>query len=84
LKHPHDTHSLFNRNTQKNLPSYGLKKGNVATIVEHIENATEDGYILEFFDAEGNTVSVVPVLASDIATPYPHAIVNYRRIKKTA
>jgi hypothetical protein len=66
----------------RNLPQYGFKKGDVATIVEYIENSPENGYILEFFDANGDTLSVVPVLETDITKPYPKAIINYRRLTK--
>ena len=52
----------------------------MATVVEYIEKPNEDGYILELFDAEGNTLAVVPVLATDISKPYPKAVVNYRRL----
>jgi Glu-tRNA(Gln) amidotransferase subunit E-like FAD-binding protein len=68
----------------RNLPEYGFRKGDVATIVEHIEKPNEDGYILEFFDANGDTLAVVPVVASVISKPYPNAIVNYRRLAKSA
>ena len=50
-------------------------KGDVATVVEFIEPS---GYILEVFDNQGDTLDVIPVLASDIAHPKPHAVVNYR------
>lgn len=68
----------------RNLSEFGFKKGDVATVVDFIENKTQNGYILEFFDADGDTLAVVPVLASDITKPYPKAVVNYRRLAKTA
>ena len=68
----------------RNLPKFGFRKGDVATVVECIERPDEDGYILELFDAEGDTLAVVPVLASDISKPYPKAVVNYRRMAKSA
>lgn len=59
----------------KDFPEYQFMKGDVATVVEFIEPS---GYILEVFDNQGNTLDVIPVLASDIALPKPHAVVNYR------
>ncbi len=46
----------------------GLKKGDVATIVEHHPvSEGEDGYTLEVFNALGNTIAVVTVSESAIA-----------------
>jgi Domain of unknown function (DUF4926) len=59
----------------KDFPQYQFMKGDVATVVEFIEPS---GYILEVFDNQGDTLDVIPVLASDIALPKPHAVVNYR------
>ncbi|MCU0470643.1 MAG: DUF4926 domain-containing protein [Arcicella sp.] len=59
----------------KNFPQSGFLIGDVATIVDFIE---PDGYILEIFDSQGNTLNVLPVLESDISLPKPHAVVNYR------
>lgn len=68
----------------RNLSEYSFKKGDVATVVDYIKNERQEGYILEFFDADGDTLAVVPVLSSDIEKPYPKAVVNYRRLAKTA
>ena len=47
------------------LPADGLCRGDVATVVEHLPTgAGEDGYILEVFNAVGETVKVIPVPAS--------------------
>ena len=54
----------------RNLPKFGFRKGDVATIVEYIEKPDEDGYILELFDADSDTLAVVPVRASDISNQY--------------
>ncbi len=68
----------------RNLPEFGFKKGDVATVVECVEHDSQNGYILEIFDADGETLAVLPVLSSDIAKPYPKAVVNYRHLAKTA
>lgn len=52
---------------RKNIPEYRLKKGDVATIVEHHPSeSSEDGYTLEVFNAVGETIAVVTVPESDI------------------
>ncbi len=47
------------------LPGEGLRRGDVATVVEHLPTAAgEDGYVLEVFNAVGETVKVIIVPAS--------------------
>jgi hypothetical protein len=45
------------------LPEHGLRRGDVATLVEHHPGrpGQEDGYSLEVFNAVGGTVAVVTV-----------------------
>jgi hypothetical protein len=46
----------------QDIPEKGLKKGDVATIVEHHElPGRQDGYSLEIFNAVGDTIAVVTV-----------------------
>ncbi|MCK8603176.1 DUF4926 domain-containing protein [Desulfoferrobacter suflitae] len=49
----------------RDLPDKRLKKGDVATIVDHhsVPDA-EDGYSLEVFNALGNTIAVLTVAES--------------------
>ena len=51
----------------KDISEKGLKKGHVATIVEHhpVSNG-EDGYTLEVFNALGDTIAVITVSESAI------------------
>ena len=42
------------------MPERGIKKGDVATVIDHLDKP-EPGYILEVFDALGDTVDVVSV-----------------------
>jgi len=52
---------------RKDIPEFRLKKGDVATIVEHHPlKSAEDGYSLEVFNAVGETIAVVTVSESDI------------------
>ena len=53
----------------RDIPEKKLKKGDVATIVEHHPlNTSEDGYSLEVFNALGDTIAVVTVPESQIST----------------
>lgn len=52
----------------EDVTEYGLKKGDVATIVEHHPvRDGEDGYSLEVFNALGDTIAVITVAESTIA-----------------
>ncbi len=49
------------------IPEKGLKKGDVATVVEHHPvPGGEDGYSLEIFNALGDTIAVVTVPESSL------------------
>ena len=51
----------------KDIPKRGLKKGDVATLVEHHPvSEGEDGYSLELFNAVGDTIAVITVSESSI------------------
>ena len=52
----------------EDLPSRGLRRGDVATIVEHHTGrpGQEPGYTLEVFNAVGESVDVVTVRESQI------------------
>jgi hypothetical protein len=51
----------------KHIPKRGLKKGDVATIVEHHPVSDgEDGYSLELFNALGDTIAVITLPESAI------------------
>ena len=51
----------------RDIPAKRLKRGDVATIVEHHPvSGGEDGYSLEVFNALGNTIAVVTVAESFI------------------
>jgi hypothetical protein len=63
------------------LPEHNLEKGDVAIIVEIIENETKTGYVLEIFDVNGEALKVIVVSESDISEVKPHSIVNYRELQ---
>ena len=65
----------------KDLPRENLQKGDVATIVEIIEQENKTSFCLEFFDNDGNTFKVIIVNESDISEIKPHSVVNYRALE---
>lgn len=65
----------------KNIRKKGLKKGDLATIVEHHSLAgDEDGYSLEIFNALGDTVAVVTVGKSAIAPLMANDVFSVRQL----
>jgi len=62
------TYKLFDEVVlTKDIPEKGLKKGDVATIVDyHPVSDRKDGYALEFFNALGDTIAVINVPESAI------------------
>ena len=66
----------------KPLPENGFVEGDIATLVDIVKDkAGSPGYILEFFDSNGDTLEVLPVPEDYIGLPPKHAIVNYRPYK---
>jgi hypothetical protein len=77
---------LFKRVALKiDIPDYGLCKGDVATIVEHLPGKdSEDGYALEVFNAVGETIAVVTVPESAVEPLTADKIPSVRPVAKTA
>ena len=65
----------------RDLLEYDLKKGDSATIVEIIKLKNKNGYCLEIFDNDGDTLKVIIVDEPDISNLKPHSIVNYRQLQ---
>jgi hypothetical protein len=69
---------------KKDVPSYRLRAGDVAVIVE-IHPGTESletGYSLEVFDALGGTLAVVTVRESEIEPLEHNEVLHVRRLDK--
>ena len=67
------------------IPEHRLRKGDVATIVEHLPaKKGEDGYALEVFNAVGDTIAVVTVPASAVEPLTPDKIPSVRPLGRTA
>lgn len=61
------------------LPEHHFEKGDVATIVEIVADKQHNpGYLLEFFDSNGQTLKVIAVAENAVAIPPKQAVVNYR------
>ena len=66
----------------KDIPEKKLKKGDVATIVEHHpSDNSEDGYSLEIFNALGDTFAVITVSESEIETLKKSEVFSVRSLK---
>jgi hypothetical protein len=52
----------------RNLPDHNLKKGDVVTLIDHVPHPSggEDGYILEVFNAVGESITVIAVPMSAV------------------
>lgn len=66
------------------LPEHRLRKGDVATIVEHLPGKDcEDGYALEVFNAIGDTIAVITVPQSAVEPLTADVIPSVRPLAKT-
>jgi hypothetical protein len=74
------TYKLFDEVTlSKDIPDKRLKKGDVATIVEHHPVSTgEDGYSLEIFNSLGDSIAILTVPESAIEPLTSDEIFNVR------
>lgn len=77
---------LFKRVALKiDIPAKGLRKGDIATIVEHLPGKNgEDGYALEVFNAIGDTIAVITVPQSAVEPLTADKIPSARPFAKTA
>jgi hypothetical protein len=76
------SYELFSRvSLAIDLPEYGLKKGDIATVVDQQEGGPgqETGYSLEVFNAVGDTVAVVVVEESKIFPVHPNELLHVRQ-----
>jgi hypothetical protein len=65
----------------KDIPAMKLKKGDVATVVDHHTSKTsEDGYSLEIFNALGDTIAVVTVSESEIESLKESEVFSVRNL----
>ena len=66
------------------IPDQGLRKGDVATIVEHLPGKnSEGGYALEVFNAIGETIGVIMVPELAVEPLTADKIPSVRPLAKT-
>jgi hypothetical protein len=67
-------------------PAHSLRRGDVATIVEHHTGrpGQEPGYSLEVFNAVGETIAVVTVRESEIEPLRPGEVLHVRELAAVA
>ena len=78
---------MFSRVALKtDVPENGLRRGDVATIVEHHQGrpGQEPGYSLEVFNAVGETVAVITLRESQIEPLSPTGILHVRPLATAA
>lgn len=71
----------------RDIPEDGLRKGDIATVVEHHpspKRGGEDGYSLEIFNAVGDTIVVTVVPESAIEALREDQVLSVRPLAKTA
>ncbi len=64
------------------MPQYGLKKGDVATVVDYLtsEITGEQGYALEVFNAVGETINVIDAAEYELESLRSDEILNARHL----
>ena len=78
---------MFSRVALKtDVPENGLRRGDVATIVEHHQGrpGQEPGYSLEVFNAVGDTVAVITLRESQIESLSANGILHVRPLATAA
>lgn len=67
---------------RRDLPEHNLKKGDVATLIDRVPhpNGGEDGYILEVFNAVGESIKVIAVPRLDVEVLRADEILTIRSL----
>jgi hypothetical protein len=70
----------------RDLPEYGLRAGDVATLVDFVSHPGngEDGYVLEVFNAIGDSLSVIAVPISAVEVLRADEILTVRSLAKAS
>lgn len=61
-------------------PQHNLKKGDIATVVDMVPHPTggENGYILEVFNAKGESIAVITLPQSQVEPIPDNALLSVR------
>jgi hypothetical protein len=65
------------------LPAHHLKRGDVATLVDYVPHPGdgEDGYVLEVFNAVGQSMAVIAVPMSAVAPLRANEVLSVRALE---
>ena len=77
------TVNLYDRiSLNRDFPEYNLKKGDIATFIDIVSapEGIEEGYILEVFNAIGESIDVVTVPKSAVEPLQPNEIFSVRSL----
>lgn len=66
----------------QNFPEYNLKKGDIVTFIDTVPHPTggEEGYVLEVFNAVGESIDVVIVAQSAVNSLQDNQILTVRSL----
>ena len=69
----------------RDVPEYNLKQGDVAMLIDYIAHPSggEDGYILEVFNAVGDSLAVLTVPISAVSKLPSEAVLSVRPLAET-
>lgn len=69
-----------------NLPEHNLKKGDVVTLVDYVTHPSggENGYVLEVFNAVGESIDVIAVPISAVQPLRNDEILTVRSLAKAS
>ena len=69
----------------RDVPQYNLKQGDVAMLIDYVTHPSggEDGYILEVFNAVGDSLAVLTVPISAVAKLTSEAVLSVRPLAET-
>ena len=69
----------------RDLPEYNLKRGDVAMLIDYVTHTSggEDGYILEVFNAVGDSIAVLTVPISAVEQLPTEAVLAVRPLAET-
>lgn len=69
----------------RDLEAHGLRRGDVATLIDRVPHPAggEEGYVLEVFNALGESIAVVAVKASDIEPLREDEVLAVRPLAKS-
>lgn len=70
----------------RNFPEHNLKKGDVVTLIDYVPHPSggEDGYILEVFNAVGESIDVITVPMSAVQPLNKDEILTVRSLAEAS